>query len=183
MATSEPIALKNARLSFPHLFDPRPFRQGQTPNFQASFLLDPSDKKHAKIIKAIKKTAKQLAEEHFKTIPKGMLYCFGDGDDKEYDGYEGQFYLSSTNKTRPTVVDRDRTPLVAEDGKPYAGCFVNGSITLWVQDNEYGKRINANLRAVQFVKDGEAFGVKPVDASEEFADLEDDDDGEEGFLD
>ena len=40
--------------------------------------------------------------------------------------------------------------------------------------NEFGKRINANLRAVQFVKDGEAFGVKPVDAEDEFDVLEGD---------
>lgn len=184
MSTSDPIKLPRARLSFPHLFEPKAFRQGQEPRFEASFLLDPSDKAHAKVIKQIKSTAKELAEEKWgKKLPRGLKFGFGDGDDKDYDGYEGQFYITTANKTRPTVVDRDRTPLAASDGRPYAGCYVNGSITLWAQNNEYGQRINANLRAVQFVADGEAFGVKPVDAEEEFNDLSDDDDGQENFLD
>jgi hypothetical protein len=56
------------------------------------------------------------------------------------------------------VVDRDRTPLTASDGKPYAGCFVNAVVELWAQDNQYGKRINASLGGVQFAADGDAFG-------------------------
>jgi hypothetical protein len=183
MATSEKIKLNNVRLSFPRLFKPKAFQEGQDPRFEASFLLDPSDKSHAAIIKQIKATAKELATEEFGEVPKSLKLCFGDGDEKEYDGYEGMFYVTSSNKTRPTVVDRDLSPLVEEDGKPYAGCYVNGTITLWVMNNQFGKRINANLRAVQFVKDGEAFGVKPVDAEEEFDALEGDDGAEENYLD
>lgn len=185
MPTSEVIKLPNVRLSFPRLFKPKAFREGQEPRFEATFLLDPSDKTHAKVIQKIEETAQAILEEHFNgKVPKSVVMCFGDGDTKDYDGYEGMFYVSTSNRTRPTVVDRDRTPLVEEDGKPYAGSFVNGSITLWVMDNEFGKRVNANLRAVQFVRDGEAFGVKPVDADEEF-DVLDSEDGtdDDGFLD
>jgi hypothetical protein len=66
--------------------------------------------------------------------------------------------------------------LAEDDGVLYSGCYVNMTVTLWTQDNEYGKRVNANLRAVQFVKDGEAFGVAPVDAEEEFDEVEIEDD-------
>ncbi len=45
-------------------------------------------------------------------------------------------------------------------------------IRLWYQDNHYGKRINASLRNVQFVKDGEPFGAKPVAPEEDFEALE-----------
>lgn len=183
MATSEKIKLVNARLSFPRLFKPKAFQEGQDPRFEASFLLDPSDKKHAAVIKSIKVTAKELAKEEFGEIPKSLKLCFGDGAEKDYDGYEDMFYITSSNKTRPTVVDGQLAPLVEEDGKPYAGCFVNGTITLWVMNNQYGKRINANLRAVQFVKDGEAFGVKPVEAEEEFDAIEADAGAEENYLD
>ena len=185
MPTSEVIKLPAARLSFPRLFKPKAFREGQEPRFEATFLLDPSDKTHAAVLETIRSTADEILEEHFNgKVPKGVKLCFGDGDEKEYDGYEGMVFLSSSNRTRPTVVDRDRTPLVEEDGKPYAGCYVNASITLWVMDNEFGKRVNANLRAVQFVRDGDAFGVKPVDAEEEFDVLDDDvaSDGDDDFL-
>lgn len=174
MSTSDIIQLKNVRLSFPRLFTARAFRPGQEPRFEASFLLDPSNKDHASTIQLLRATAKKLAEETWQgKIPKDLKLCFGKGDDKEYDGYSGMVYLTSSNKTRPTVVDRNRSPLTEADGKPYAGCFVNATVTLWAMNNEFGKRINANLRGIQFVRDGEAFGVKPVDAEAEFEALED----------
>lgn len=177
--TSEVIKLTNVRLSFPRLFQPKSFRPGQDPRYEATFLLDPSDKAHAEHIKQIKAEANKILKAKYgDKIPNSIKenLCFGSGDKKDYDGYAGMFYLSASNKTRPVVVDQKRNPLTADDGKPYAGCYVNASVTLWVMDNEFGKRVNANLRGVQFYKDGEAFGVKPVDAEEEFEDLAADED-------
>ena len=82
-------------------------------------------------------------------------------------------YVSARSVKRPGVVDRDLSPLTAEDGKPYAGCYVFATIRLWAQDNQWGKRINASLRNVQFIKDGEAFGEKPVAPDEDFTPVED----------
>lgn len=197
--TSEKISLKSVRLSFARLFVPKAFSEGQNPRYEGSFLLDPSDASHKKVIDKIIDYANDLINTKWDgEVPSSFEGCFqyADGETpvllgknkfkwrgkpKTYDGYEGMFVISSANTTRPTVVDRDRSPLTDADGKPYSGCFVNGSITLWVQDNSYGKRINANLRAVQFVKDGEAFGVRPADAEEEFEVLDGDDDDD--FLD
>jgi hypothetical protein len=74
-----------------------------------------------------------------------------------YDGFPGNLYISARNPVRPTVLDADKTPLVAADGKPYAGCYVNVSLELWAQDNKYGKRVNATLMGVQFYRDGDSF--------------------------
>ena len=172
--TSRKIKLENVRLSFPNLFKPEAFQAGQEPKYQATFLFDPSDKKHAAKMKEVKQVAKEILTEAYGSedkIPKGFKMCLKDNakEEKEYDGYEGVWFLPSNNTARPTVVDRDLTPLTEDDGRPYAGCYVNATITLWVQDNQYGKRVNANCRAVQFYRDGERFGgIAPVDASEEF---------------
>jgi hypothetical protein len=192
MATSEKIRIENGRLSFARLFKPKAFREGQDPRFEGSILLDPSDKKHAAKIDEICERAHEILAEHYNgKIPKGIKLCFGYADgspvtvggkkynseEKDYDGYEGMFYLSSANKTKPKTVHRNpRVELAEDDGVLYSGCYVNMTVTLWTQDNEYGKRVNANLRAVQFVKDGEAFGVAPVDAEEEFDEVEIEDD-------
>jgi hypothetical protein len=80
-------------------------------------------------------------------------------------------FVSSRNKTRPLVIDRDKSPLTAQDGRPYAGCFVHASIELWAQDNAYGKRINASLRGVQFFKDGDAFAGGGAASDDEFDDI------------
>jgi hypothetical protein len=63
------------------------------------------------------------------------------------------------------VIDRDKTPLAESDNRPYSGCYVNCIIELWAQNNAYGKRINANLLAVQFYKDGQPFGDAGANAS------------------
>jgi len=92
-----------------------------------------------------------------------------DGDAKaEYEGFEGNKFVSARAKVRPTVFDQQRQELSEADGKPYSGCYVNASIELWAQDNSFGKRINAQLRGVQFLRDGDAFagGSRPADADE-----------------
>jgi hypothetical protein len=71
------------------------------------------------------------------------------------------------------VIDRDKTPLTSADGRPYAGCFVNASVELWAQDNNFGKRINASLRGVQFFKDGDAFSGGGAASDDEFDSVED----------
>ncbi len=47
---------------------------------------------------------------------------------------------------------------------------VDATISLWSMNHQtYGRRVNANLRAIRFATDGEAFSaVKPVDLDNEF---------------
>lgn len=176
--TSDKITLANVRLSFAKLFKPEAFEAGQTPKFQATFLLDPSNAEHKALVASVHGAAKKLIEEAgFKVSDFEVAHTFGMADKhpkkSKYDGYQGMFYVSGSNTVRPTVVDRRLNP-VAEGDKnaPYSGCYVNGTVTLWLQNNRYGKKINCNLRAVQFVKDGQAFGMAPVAAEDEFQPLE-----------
>jgi hypothetical protein len=206
--TSDKISLKNVRLSFGHLWVPKAFREGQDARFEGSFILDPSNPAHMEKLKEIRAKALGVIKAKFNgKVPKDLDLCFGyaDGETpivlqgpdgpikyrnkvKEYDGYPGNIYISSANSTAPKTVNRQKNPetgkfdkVSKESGIIYNGCFVNATITLWAQNNEYGKRVNANLRAVQFFKDGEAFGVAPVNADDEFDEVEvDDDDGADG---
>jgi hypothetical protein len=165
------ITLNNVRLSFPVIWKAKGFNEGDTPKFGANFLLD--KEANADQILEIKKHIKQAASDHFNgSIPKGLKFCLNDGEEKAYEGYEGCMYVSTSGQNRPSVIDRDRLPLVETDGRPYAGCYVNAAISLWVQDNKWGKKVNANLVGLQFVKDGETFGSGSAPAAEDlFADL------------
>lgn len=178
------IKLENVRLSYPSLFKPKAFEDGGTAKFSASFILD--KKTHAKKIKEIQAAIAQLQTDAFKgKVPKNIKICLRDGSEKEdTDGYgDGVMFISSSSSRRPPVVDRDLSPLTETDTKPYAGCFVNATVRLWVQDNQYGKRVNAELRAVQFAKDGEAFGATAADPNSEFSALEGEDDDAAGLVD
>lgn len=185
---SDTIKLRNVRLSFPNLFKPKAFQEGQDAKFGATFLMDKEH--HAPLIKELKTAIAQLANDYFKGKVPPMVkqkYPLRDGSEKEdLHGYgDGVLFLSASSKRRPVVVDRKVQPLAEDDGVVYPGCYVNATVRPWVQDNQFGKRVNFELRAVQFVKDGEPFGQGPVIAEEEFdaldADAEDfagdDDDG------
>ena len=167
------ITLKNVRLSFPSLWRKAVFN-GEDTKFEATFLLDKDE--HADKIAEIEAAVAATIKEQLKGAKlKADKICLRDGDQETYDGYEGCMSFKASNGRRPLVIDRDRTPLTEDDGKPYAGCYVNATVELWAQNNQYGKRINANLLGVQFVADGESFGgggsVADVD---DFDELEDD---------
>lgn len=173
------MMIKNVRLSFPSLFERAVF-DGQEGKYEATVLIDKEDKKTKKLLdKAI---AEAIAEANIKVASDKR--CLKDGDDSEYDGYEGNWSLKAANSKRPTVLNRDKTPLTSDDEVLYAGCYVNIVIDLWIQNNKFGKRVNANLYGVQFVKDGEPFGMGPIDVTDDFDDLEDglDDDDDNGDL-
>lgn len=169
------ITLKNVRLSFPDIFTAKAFEEGQTPKYKATFLFEKGSATHKEVDAAIIALAKEKWGPKADALLKSIRgnpnkFCLQDGDNKSYDGYEGMMYIGASNKGRPTVIDRDRTPLTQDDARPYAGCYVNAIIELFTYDNT-GKGIAASLSGIQFVKDGEAFsGGRPA-AADDFEDL------------
>lgn len=168
------IMLSGVRLAFPALFKTDKFG-----TFSATGIF-PKDHPAFKLVQdTIKAVATEKwgakAPEILKALAAKDNVCLHNGDTKaEYEGYEGNFYVSARNEVRPKVLARDRSPLVPEDGKPYSGCYVNMLIELWAQDNkDYGRRVNASLLGVQFDKDGDAFSGGSVASENDFDDLGD----------
>ena len=170
------VKLTNVRLAFPVLFEARTVNGEGKPAFSASFLLDPADPQVKALNQAIEQVAKDKwgakAEAILKQMRAQDKVALHDGDLKaNYDGFPGNLYVSARSATRPLVIDKDKSPLTEQDGKPYAGCFVNASIELWPQDNNYGKRVNASLRGVQFFRDGDHFAGGGAASEDEFDDI------------
>lgn len=172
------IKLNNVRISFPSLFRKATF-SGEETKFEGTFLLDKQEQ--ADQIEKIESAIEALIKDKLKgTKLKSDKICLKDGDDIDYAGYAGNMSIKASSAKRPLVLGRDRSPLSEEDGRIYAGCYVNAIIELWAQNNTYGKRINANLLGVQFIKDGEPF-ADGVSASVNDFDVFDDVD-EEDFM-
>lgn len=172
------VMLKNVRLSFPSLFKRSVF-QGQEGKFEATFLIPKEDKE---TLATINKAIDALVAEH--KINKAAIaadkLCLRDGDlafNKEgepLDGYPGHMSFKASSNQQIQIVDRDKMPISEEDNKIYAGCYVNAIVGIWYQNNNYGRRINGNLYAVQFVKDGDSFGSAPTNAAGMFEALDSD---------
>jgi len=169
------ITLNNGRLSFPALWEPRKGPDATSkPAYQAAFILD---KVHnAAEITAVKAAIAAIVKDSFKGKQPPKIALRDGAEKPDVDGYgETVMFINSRSDKRPHVIGRKMEQLAESDGKPYAGCYVNASIRLWAQDNQYGKRINAQLRAVQFVKDGDEFGDSAVDVNKEFKPLDEED--------
>ena len=170
------VTVKNVRIAFANIHEP----DSKYNRYGASFPIDPASvnakacaaaieavakekwgAKAAAILAEIKKKGDLGYQESAKTNSEGEVY----------DGFADMFTLNASNKTRPLALDRDKSQLSAADGRPYSGCYVNASVEFWAQDNEYGKKINATLKGVQFVRDGDAFGGGAPASPDDFDDL------------
>lgn len=159
------IKLNKVRLSFPSLFQKSSFN-GVEGKYEATFIINKDDPSAAEIKNAIKDILKEK-----KAKLSADKICLKDGDEVGYEGYENSYSIKASSNKRVPLFDRDKSIITEEDEKLYAGCYVNAVIGLWYQDNNYGKRINANLIGVQFCEHGEAFGSN-IDATSLFDDLE-----------
>lgn len=171
------VKLANVRLAFPALFEAKTVNGEGAPAYGASFLIELTDKPNlAAINKAIDAVALEKwgpkATAHLALMRKTDKVALHDGDLKaQYAGFAGMMFVSSRSAARQLVLDKDKTPLTAQDGKPYGGCYVNATVELWAQDNKYGKRVNAQLLGVQFFADGDSFGGGAVGSADDFDDL------------
>lgn len=195
------VKLNQVRLSFFKGFKATASVEGGRETYKSSFLMDPATKIGKANIKACEDAVEAVGRDKWKdkwpAIKKGIKedrMCFRDGETfvgsesgEVYDGYEGMMALVGANQNRFTIVDRDRTPLAEEDGKPYSGCYANAVVRFYAvaEKNKGGNGIFCTIEAIQYHSKGEAFGASQMSAEEAFDDLgeEELDDGDDGLED
>jgi hypothetical protein len=180
MAADKPnkIKLNHVRLSFPDIFEAVQYEGKGAFRFNATFLIEPGSENDKLILAAIDRAATEKFGKKKAAVLKSIennanKYCYLDGDLKEYQGYEGMKYLSTHRKQeqgRPGVYNRDKSPVTAEDGIVYAGCYVNASVEIYAQDGTYAG-VRAGLVAVQFSADGDSFSGGSQSNPDDFDDL------------
>lgn len=104
-----------------------------------------------------------------------------DGDDLEKEEYEGAYTVSAREERKPKC--RDRNGNLVDDIEAIREDFVSGYwfnilIRPWYQDNKFGKRVNAGLVGVQFVKKDKPFGEGQIDESDAWETVGGDDGGD-----
>jgi hypothetical protein len=179
------VVLKGVRLAFPDLWEPKRFEGSDNARYGATFLVEPGSANDKVIREAIRSVAKEaygnkleVALKHYEG--NSAKFCYLDGNMKEYDGFADMMYLSAHRGEKqgaPLVMDRNKDTLAANSGKPYAGCYVNGSVDIYVQGGKF-PGIRASLLAVQFFKDGDAFAGSRANP-DDFEDLSEGADADE----
>lgn len=176
------IKLKNVRGAFLNLREAKAFNDGD-PRFSGSFIVPPDHPQFKEINDAVAAVAKdKWPKDHvaiLKQLKAGGKLCFRSGDDKaKYDGFEGNWYVSASNKPDqpPEIRTRDGKSLLKTGGtptdpEPYSGSYLVVTLDLWAQDNQFGKRVNSNIVGVQFYRHGDAFSSVAKASDEDFEDL------------
>lgn len=179
------IRLNNVRLSYPNLFTPKAGQDwGGEPKYSAALILD--KRSGAAQIESIKKIRDAIADDFWKgKRPAGVKFCLRDGMEKEdVEGYgHDVMFFNASSQRQPVLVHQDpRNPITKEQAHVlYPGCYVNVVVRFWCQDNKFGKRINAELKAVQFCRSGDPLGGgTPVDPTKAFDTVEDTPAGDSG---
>lgn len=175
------ILIENVRCSYPHLDKPyaKADKTGKMPEpaFSMTSLMPKATHKEAMLL--IRDEVRRiLAENKLKDIAADRKFI-RDGDLTAKDTDAGHWIVAAREKTAPILRDENNRNVEQINAlrKFYPGCFVSTLIRPWFQSNEWGKRINANLLAVQFRKDGEAFGegrITDEDVDDVFGGVADD---------
>ena len=176
------IIVKNARCSFPNLYREDIKEDGQKFSRGITVLLDP--KEHATEIKEITAKINAICKEKPKikavVAKKPHLICLKDGDRDEYGDVK---MVKASNGGKILVMHKDKSRATEDDDPIYSGCRVNAKLDIWGQDNQYGKRINAKVIAVQFAGDDASFDGSYVSedvAEDGFEDIDDEFGSESG---
>lgn len=182
------LKLPKVRLSYPDVWEPKSAGKDNSgkpsaPKFQASFLLDPTDKVlHKPTLLSIKAEQDRLISLQW---PAGrphrfQLECWGKGENRRYrdsgevySGYAGMYFVNAKSKADrpPLIVDRNKIALPKDSPQVYAGVYCNATVNFYIQDDDNGQALRMGLRAIQVLGYGEAFG-ETFDESE-FDDFED----------
>ena len=177
---SNQTVLKNVRLSFPALAEPKPDMNGNNPKFSAVFLISKSDKETLKKLRNIMKDAlaKKFTDrtkmpavlrnanlDEYVSMNGKEGWPLRDGDMTDRDGYAGHVFIKASSRVKPFTIDMNREYMDASQF--YAGCYVNAAVESWAYDNT-AKGVSLTLCGVQFVDDGDAFGAAPAKAEDFF---------------
>lgn len=180
------VIIQNARLSFPVLWTPEEYEKGDgKPRYSATVIVESGSENDKLIREAIKEVmdkefGKDAARMTKVLMGNNKTTCYKDPQQDENipEGMEGMMKLTAYRREKdgaPKIVNRDKSPLLESDGKPYAGCYVNGVFEIYAQSGK-NSGIRGSFASIQFVKDGPAFGGAPAttDGLPDLGDIGDD---------
>jgi len=180
------IITLGGRCSFPAVVEPKSF-QGGPAKYSMALITTADDPQ----FKLFQQAVQELLQAEFADKTKGVmanimqdkrLRCFGKGSEKidangdVYAGYDGEnaVWVSASSTKIPQLVSPSKESCTPSQAQEWfvGGNYVNLALRPWVQNNQFGKAIRAELIAVQFVREGEHFGAAPVNVDELFGVVE-----------
>lgn len=181
------VIIRNARLSYCNVFQKGSFEGKENTKFDCTMLFPKADvetkeKIRQMAVKALidKYGSKEKIPKQFKQMVDREKFgdsdrtFLRDGDNTDDDAAQGMWTVKGANAMKPTTLKLDKSEASEDDGLIYSGSYADVQISCWIQDNSWGKRINANLLGLRFRNHGDPLGGGGGRAAvDDFDDLDD----------
>lgn len=168
------------RVSFPNVFRPHAFNEGDTPKFDVTLIFDRDDmtEQQLALFKKMAAEANKVSMERFgckigETSKGRTINSPFRKTDEKPDYYEpGKIFVKFTTRQAPGVVYGDRTPIDPNSRDFYAGCWAHVSYTVYAYDKSGNRGVAFGLQNIQKTADDEPFAGGASAAEDDFEDIE-----------
>jgi hypothetical protein len=166
------------RFSYVNIFFPRAAVSYQDPRFSLNIIIDREDKDTLNKVNSAIEAAKEAGKHLWGgTIPQNLISPLKDGNlhKNQQEEYQNKFYINTSSKQKPGVVDKKLNPIV-DSSEVYSGCYGRVSVIFFPYDQEDKKGIGCGLLNVQMLEKGKSLGVhsRPEEDFEAFKEIEED---------
>ena len=176
------VVFGEVRFSYANVWEPTSINGSDDKKYSVSILIPKQNKEVVeKVKKAINEAVKEGVSKFGGKIPPNLKNPLRDGDVERPDdeSYTGHYFLNANCKTKPGVIDRYKKPIV-DTTEFYSGCYGYASVSFYAFHSAGNKGIACGLNNLMKTRDGENLGGR-ARAEDDFADINIDDNVEEGF--
>jgi len=150
------IVTEPYRMAFPALLAPVEKDNGKI-QYEMILLIPKTDTEGLGKIKGIIRDA--IKARWGDNPPKGLVIPLNDGDEKDWEGFAGHYYIRCASTFQPGFIDRQKRP-IRDPNLVYGGAWVRAHIDAysWVHQASGKKGVSIGLNNVLFWKEDESFG-------------------------
>lgn len=168
------------RVSFPNVFRPHAFNEGDVPKYDLTLLFNKEDmsEQQMDLLKKMAAEANKASIERFgckvgETV-KGRTIAspFRKSDEKPEYYQPGMVFVKFSTRQQPGVVYGDRTPIDPASRDFYAGCWAHVSYTVYTYDKSGNRGVAFGLNNVQKTGDDEPFSGGASAVEDDFEAIE-----------
>lgn len=149
------------------------YKPGDKPAYSCHILIDPTTQDGSENLSMIMNTVEKVKVEAWGTAAAqaNPEMFIADGNNKyaakpeSYADYQNKWFCALRNYSRPMLLGQDTSPIMPEEKKFYAGCFVGVQIDVWAKKDDM-TRVNGKVMVLQFQADGPAIFDSQPDLSQ-----------------
>lgn len=176
MSEKTTITIGEIRFSYLNAFTPTVAKGATEPKYSTAILIPKTEKGIIEKIKQIQNSLKaEVAASNGGKLPTGFKIPMKDGDALNADGerekddnYKGMYYFNCSSKTKPTILDKNRQPILNSE-EVYSGMWGYVNVNFYTFNN-VSRGIGVGLNHIMKTRDDEPFASR-VSADEAFKDL------------